>query len=81
MKLFARILNWLNPFPAEEYFARFIKPHYERGIEAGITQDELEHMLKLAFDEGNPITGTPPGAMFRDMVDTRIQQLSTIRRD
>lgn len=74
MNLFARFLNWLFPFPVDEYFARFIKPHYERGIEAGISVDELEHMLKLAFDNGNPITGTPPGAMFRDMVDKRISE-------
>lgn len=74
MKLLSRFLNWLFPFPADEYFSRFIAPHYQRGLEAGIAKEDLQAMFEVAMQYGHPIYGQPPGAIFRDLVDKRIQE-------
>jgi hypothetical protein len=56
----------------ENYFERFIKPHYERGLQAGIPLAELVMMAKQAIDSSVPPKGElglAPSSIFRDMVD------------
>jgi len=57
-------------------YHRFIQPHYERGLKAGLSHDELNAMVKQAiYRVKDPtIIGDTPGSYFRDMVDEWIEQ-------
>jgi hypothetical protein len=59
------------PTFGDAYFDRFIKPHYERGLKAGLSHDELSEMVRVAiYMTQNPtVIGDTPGRHFRDMVD------------
>lgn len=67
-----RIREWWKAkrkagYMQSEHYHRFIKPHYERGLNAGMTIEVLDWMLDEAWRRSYP-PHINPGSVFRDMV-------------
>jgi len=70
--MFKWIMDLIRPKPTfwDKYFDRFVVPHWERGLEHGISEAELNKMFRDCVD--NSTMDTLPGLSFRDAVDDRI---------
>ena len=58
---------------AEEAFNRFILPEVERAREAGISEDDIDSMVREAISVSNGSTRFP-GIELRNRIDTYLNQ-------
>ena len=70
---FAWIVDKINPFPAEEYFERFLKFQIIRAKELGLSDDEIDALWNKVWldckDRDWSIPGQAPGSRFATELD------------
>lgn len=76
MSLISRILEWISPFPTEEYAKKFLQPKYERGIALGISDETLHILWKQAWEivVDPTIPGGAPGSIFDRLIDQYVAE-------